>query len=560
MKIQGNSQIYLGLNRLSMMVILFLAGCSSSHSPAVESANPLKLNLIGPSTVYSNICSVFMVSLSKTSDQSYATSLINLELTLSSPSGSFFSTDSNCSDAVSTATIPSGEGFVFLYYKNTTAGDTVLTVSDLTTDLAPVSQPITVSSPLASNTLDDSFHGNGKVITTMTEYTSGVFTSIAIQPDGKIIAGGYATSSDEREDFVIARYSTEGFLDESFGTHGTVTTKISDFYYNEFKSIALQPDGKILATGVSFHNSNDSSIFLARYHSYGELDESFGSNQNGKVSVSLGGTNETAYAIALQSDHKVIVAGSTFLNSTYQFGLARYNSDGTLDRSFGESGTGLVNTPIGGYNDSIQSLVLQRDGKIIVAGYSSTSTYSHFVIARYTSNGVLDSSFGSNMNGKVVFDFDNNTRNYATSVAIQSDEKIVVAGYSYTGAPNQSQFAVARYTPDGLPDSSFGASQTGKVKTQIRASGGDHATSVRIQPDGKMILAGYSIYPTRDFALVRYNSDGIPDETFGTHGVSIIDIAGTSDEINALALQPDGKIVAGGYGGGDHFVLIRLWP
>jgi uncharacterized delta-60 repeat protein len=284
----------------------------------------------------------------------------------------------------------------------------------------------------------------------------------------------------------------------------------------------------------------------------GDLDTSFG--DDGKVFTDFGSDSSgTAHAIALQPDGKIVVAGGGYHGSGSDFALARYLPNGTLDASFGS--TGQVLTDLGSSSlDTALDLVLQSDGKIVVAGYVYAYLSSDFALvalARYLPNGTLDASFGSN--GKVLTD----SSGKAHAIALQPDGKIVVAGERLIIADEDhylSDFALARYLPNGTLDASFGSN--GKVLTDF----GSEAFAIALQPDGKIVVAGYS---GGDFALARYGPNGTLDPTFGGDGKVLTDFgSGSFDLAYALALQPrDGRLVVAGfsndYNGADGVALAR---
>src|ERR1051325_5285566 len=212
-------------------------------------------------------------------------------------------------------------------------------------------------------------------------------------------------------------------------------------------------------------------------------------------------------------------------------------STACLDTSF--NGTGIVTTPIGSGHDFGNSAAIQGDGKIIVAGQTWNGSNYDFAVVRYNGDGTLDTSF--NGTGMVTTAFGSGT-DIGSSVAVQEDGKIVVAGYSLIGT--SSDFAVARYNPDGSLDTSFNG--TGKVTTDI-GGGFDVGHSVAMQGDGKVVVAGWSFAGfSYDFALVRYNSDGSLDTSFNGTGKATTDIGGSADEGFSVVIQEDGKIVAAG--------------
>jgi uncharacterized delta-60 repeat protein len=283
--------------------------------------------------------------------------------------------------------------------------------------------------------------------------------------------------------------AAEGDLDTNFDSDGKVTTAIGGSNHR-VRSVAIQSDGKIVAAGNSRNGNWD--FALARYNTDGSLDTSFDSG--GKVTTDFGGGNDRAYSVAIQSDGKIVAAGYSSNGSNNDFALARYNTDGTLDTNF-DSG-GKVTTDFGGGNDYAFSVAIQSDGKIVAAGRGSNGG-DDFALVRYNTDGTLDTNFDSG--GKVTTDFGGDD-DQAYSVAIQSDGKIVVAGLSYTGSNNG--FALVRYNTDGTLDTSFDSD--GKVTTAIGGTN-DRAYSVAIQSDGKIVAAGYSYSGiSQDFALVRY--------------------------------------------------------
>ena len=231
-------------------------------------------------------------------------------------------------------------------------------------------------------------------------------------------------------------HAAPGDLDTAgFGSgFGKVITAIgtSD---DEATAIALQPDGKILVAGSCF-NGITFDFCLARYLASGTLDTSF--NTNGKVITAVGTGHDTARAIALQPDGKIVVAGHCYNGSNDDFCLARYLASGALDTSFNT--TGKVFTAIGSSYDEARALALQPDGKIVVAGRCSNVGDYDFCLARYHSSGALDTSF--NTTGKVVSIFGSSSNNEASALALQPDGKIV-AGECSNGSNND--FCLARY-------------------------------------------------------------------------------------------------------------------
>lgn len=340
-----------------------------------------------------------------------------------------------------------------------------------------------------------------------------------------------------------------GSLDTSFGTGGKVGTNIAgsqDYGYAQ----ALQPDGKIVVAGVA-SNGSDDDFALTRYNTNGTLDTSF--NGTGKVTTAFSsGSSDIAYSVAVQPDGKIVAAGSTFSGSNSDFALARYNANGTPDTSFNL--TGIVTTDLGFADDYVQSVAIQPDGKIVAAGYRFDGTNFEVAVARYNASGSLDTSF--NGTGMVVTAVGSGDIR-ATSVLIQSNGRLVAAGFAWDGVSDYD-LALVRYNADGSIDTSFGVS--GIVTTDV-ATSQDYGFAAALQPDGKIVVAGSaSVSLDVNFVAARYNSNGSLDTSFNGTGMVTTAILAASDQANGVAIQPDGKIVAAGWtdnGAGASFALVR---
>jgi uncharacterized delta-60 repeat protein len=384
--------------------------------------------------------------------------------------------------------------------------------------------------------LDTSFDTDGVVITSIQSTSSGV-RAIALQPDGKIVAAGDANSDlAQASNFAVVRYNTNGSLDTSFGGTGKVLTPSTDAH-GTFYDVAIQPDGKIVAVGETYGNNTGFNFVAARYNTNGSLDTSFDSDGIANTAVAAAG--DGARAVAVQPDGKIVAAGYAFRGSTlYDFVLVRYNPNGSLDTSFGTNA--IVRTQFSSSTDGFTDVALQLDGKIIGIGTTPNGGDTDFTVLRYNTNGALDTSFDTD---GIAFADIGEAYALAEAVAVQADGKIVVAGYAFNGT--NTDFAVARYNADGSPDTSFGG--IGRVLTPV-SSGSDYANALVIQPDGKIVVAG-SVQTTSStvFALVRYNADGSLDTSFDTDGkVTTAFFDSTLFGAKGVALQPDGKIVAVG--------------
>jgi uncharacterized delta-60 repeat protein len=381
----------------------------------------------------------------------------------------------------------------------------------------------------ADGDLDLSFGIGGKVVTDFNGSTDWL-SRVAVQSDGKIVTAGV---SNPGRKFALARYNPDGTLDPTFGTGGKVTTVLSGNVQGGADGLLLLPGGKIMVSGsVNLPSSVDTSFALLRYNSDGSLDTTFGNG--GLVTTNIGSDDDQAIRLALQADGKIVAAGRRgiqFYPTEQRKGnvaLARYNSDGSLDATFGNGGT-VVNDFGQGLESYAIALIIQPDGRIIIAGESSYE----FLVARYQANGSLDASFGNS--GYALANFSSNWDG-ATDAVLQSDGKIILIGWSQVNSPYDN-FALARYNPDGSFDQGFG--NGGKI---LLATHGDLNAAV-LQNDGKLIALGTS---GTNLQLLRFNLNGSPDTTFGNGGTVTTSFGGSA-EGRDLVFQPDGKLLAGAF-------------
>jgi uncharacterized delta-60 repeat protein len=394
------------------------------------------------------------------------------------------------------------------------------------------------SGQAAAGDLDPSF-GTGGLVTTDFESRDDFGVGAAIQPDGKIVVAGNSAVFNPffNADFALARYNPDGSLDATFGGGGTVR---SDFggAVDAASDVVVQADGKLVAAGLSGGN-----FAVARYNANGSLDPSFGIG--GLVTTDFG-ANDQANALVLQADGKLVAAGYTLPPSfAGDFALARYNPDGTLDTTFGTGGK--VTTDFGSFDQGFDAAAT-ADGKIVVAG----RTGENFALARYDTNGALDSSFGG---GKVTTDFGASDLPFA--IALDSAGRVIAAGTS------SGDFALARYNTDGSLDAGFGIG--GTVTTDFSGGSQENAFGVVVHPDGGITAAGASSSTpgSSSFALARYDSGGSLDVSFGTGGKVTTAFPYPSSTALDLLSQPDGKLVAIGgtrdvaVSGSGDFALAR---
>jgi uncharacterized delta-60 repeat protein len=343
----------------------------------------------------------------------------------------------------------------------------------------------------AGGTLDPTFGGDGKVITRFA--WGGFAADLAIQADGKIVVVG-----ETNYKFVLARHNRNGTLDSTFDGNGKATTSFLPLDVAAAASVAVQADGKIVVAGSAWceertltcpHEEFSGEFAVARYNEDGTLDASF--DEDGRVTTDIRG-NDDGRAVALQADGKIVVAGGIDVGlalSTPEFGLVRYNADGSLDSTFGDGGKVTTNfLSSSGDGDAAYDLVIQPDGKIVAAGRGG----NRFALARYNADGTPDATFSSD--GKVMTNFTGRPE-FARGVAIQATGKIVAAGVA------AGRFALARYNSDGTLDATF--SGNGKVTTDFTPYR-DGASDLALQAGGKIVLAGYAGKSDPRFALARY--------------------------------------------------------
>jgi uncharacterized delta-60 repeat protein len=396
---------------------------------------------------------------------------------------------------------------------------------------------------LADGGLDVSFGTTGKV-TTDFGGADDQARDVALQPDGKIVVAG---SSAGR--VALARYNPDGSLDTSFDGDGRVVTPFGSGG-SAARGVVVQPDGKIVVAVLTTTTAAVDipvSFGVARYLSDGRLDTSFGSS--GGTFIDFFGNYEVPQAVALQTDGKIVVGGFAFDGTNQHFALARFTSTGTLDGSF--DGDGKQTLAITDYNIAT-SVAVQNDGRILIGGYyrvlgATGQITADLLLARYNSNGSLDSTFEGD--GIVVTRISSTGDEYFYAVAQQSDGKVVTSGNYEEGT---TSFLVARYGGNGSRDTSFDGDGLATTVTPGAAVTG---VDLAIQSDGRYVAAGSS---SADFALIRYNADGMLDASFGAGGKTLTDF-GAGDFGNSVAIQTDGRIVVAGYAntGTNDFALAR---
>jgi uncharacterized delta-60 repeat protein len=368
----------------------------------------------------------------------------------------------------------------------------------------------------AAGDLDAGYGTGGKVTTDFGDVDA--IAATVVQPDGKLVAAGGVGESG----FALARYNPDGSLDVTFGGGGRVVTPVGGHIQVAY-ALALCPDGKLVAAG----NRGD-DFATVRYNADGSLDPTFGSG--GEVVTVFGGWGG-ARAVAVQPDGRAVVAGIAGGPDNWHAVMARYRDDGSLDPTFGSGGR--VASAVGG-----SELAILGTGKILSVGQTGGSDFG---VARFNNDGSADTGFG--VGGVVTADLTNGY-DEADTIAVQPDGRIVVAGRTDGGST--VDFGVVRLLADGALDPSFGSG--GKVVTDFAGTDdAEGGVGIVVQPDGRIVVLGCTgCYSAGNFALARYNADGTLDATFGAGGKVSTDFAGGEDRAGALALQADGSLIAAG--------------
>jgi len=392
----------------------------------------------------------------------------------------------------------------------------------------------------APGDLDPTFGLGGTGIAFITAYADHPATDGVLQPDGRMVLVGASRSGNGPRAITVVRLLTDGSLDATFGTGGIVTTPLGDGTH-EAEAVALQPDGRILVAGEtdrSLGTFAEGDFVVLRYLSDGSLDPSFG--VGGVVQTAFGPQVDHASAIVVQPNGKIVVAGTVVTGGAQRFGLARYEADGSLDLTFGVGGR--VVTALRA-SDGINALALQPDGKLVAGGTSSTFVNTalwDFALARYDPDGSLDASFGT---GGVVIASLGGSTHTILDVLVQPDGKLVAAGSVADGGHD---VVALRLDASGTLDPGFGSG--GFLVTDI--AGAYAAVASVLQPDGRLVLGGYrsTALTIFDFLLLRVDgTTGGLDAGFGSGGavVTIVD-DDEADTVCAVRRQTDGKLVAMG--------------
>ncbi len=456
--------------------------------------------------------------------------------------------------------------------------------------LVPISWAFTTVP--APGALDAAFGSNGRVRSSIASASDDAAFAAAIQQDEKIVTAGYTSKSTPLEPaiitldtgtipgeinytglyFTLQRFQPNGALDTTFGLQQNGR---ADYFFGKARSVGLQPDGKIVAAGdsgallvsaytaaglwLSTRPVYTSDFQIVRYNADGTLDTTFGPQSKGTVTCDMGFDYDMVNSLAIQTDGNIVVAGTGINSGSRQsFIVARFTKEGSLDATFNLSGK-IVSTA--SITASAAVVKIQSDGNIVVGGtITDASGLQSIYVTRYASDGSPDASFNSGMVTRST-----GTNSILRDLEILPGGKILVAGTT-----NNSTYDIflMQFNADGTVDSAFGSN--GMVITDDLNQGVESASGLAVQSDGKIVVSATfhpSVGPilTDDFALFRYLANGTLDTSFGNgHGMVTTDLgSGLDDEASGVLIQQDGKIVVVGYssnGPNYDIGLARYWP
>ena len=381
----------------------------------------------------------------------------------------------------------------------------------------------------AQNTFLDLTFGTAGIVTNVLDGSGGYGRKLLLQNDGKMILAGYTSQGSNRY-FAALRLNSDGSVDNNFGTNGYTIETFGNVDARAYGAILLDDGSFILIGYVNVSGSTTGrDVALAKFNADGTLNTAFGTN--GTVITPATSNDDFSYTGIVQPDGKIVVTGRTqvnFLDNTF---VIRYNADGTLDNTFGTNG--VVTYDAGGTED-LYYIDRQSDGKIIIAGSDAVSNAT-FLLSRLNTDGTLDNSFGTS--GYTATDISTSYDMINDIWVDSSDNSIYVCGE----ANNGNMAVLAKYTADGVLDSMIGYAFTKDA-------------------NGNFLLAGRS---GLHYAVIRITAAGVLDNGFGNSGIINTTIGSSNSVPYSLAVQPDGKIIAGGVSGLNNnnvFTVVRYEP
>jgi len=397
-----------------------------------------------------------------------------------------------------------------------------------------------------SGSFDTSFNSTGFVETIFSTGENIIF-DLALQSNGKIVAVGVDNFAINNN-FAIARYLSDGKLDTSFNTTGRAALDLNS-NNDDARAVAIQSNGKIIVAGYTTPGGGDFDFALVRFNSNGTLDSTFGTSGITILDINSASADDLIYDIALDSQDRIIAVGRTQTGSNVDAVAVRFTSNGALDTSFGTSGVTRINSDTS--NEYARSIKIDSSGNLLIGGYKSGATYLQPAVWKLNSAGVFDSAWSAATGAgdariqEIIFDQDGNL------VAVGDSIKV-----------SNVAFTAWKLNPSDLtPVSGFG---TGGVVTHSIGSGNAFALAIASARDGKLILGGQAVgTANEDFALARISlADGSLDASFADAGIKIAPIGSNEDLITSLLVQSDGWIIAGGYADNNvdkrNFAIARF--
>ena len=381
-----------------------------------------------------------------------------------------------------------------------------------------------VPASTAAGAVDTCFGTNGTITTDITN-DRDYSRALALQSDGKIVVAGISgySATAGNADFTVVRYNTDGSLDTSFDDDGIVITDIGPGTNDDdyCRGMAIQPNGKIIIGGRSFLTPSTYGLVVVRYNTDGSLDTTF--DGDGKAQFEIPAIIEM-YGFALQSDGRILIAGRSFLNGVFTGLIARFNTNGSLDTSFGTNGSTTASV------SGIFSVALQPDGKIIASGTQGPDPA--FAIARLNPNGSLDTSFGTN--GVTTYHPTVNDQNWF--VKQRFDGQIFIGGHSQV-VQGDARGILLRYGHDGT------------LGQSVIYPDQNAFWNMAFQPDGKQLVVGASFVPFSGFTIKRFIDVNLPDPTFNGGASAVKFLPANVPEasgVNAIVMTRDNKVVVAG--------------
>ncbi|MBK6485167.1 MAG: T9SS type A sorting domain-containing protein [Chitinophagales bacterium] len=394
-----------------------------------------------------------------------------------------------------------------------------------------------LASAQVPGTLDSTFATNGLQTLKPSSGFDNAY-SVHILPDGKMLIGGASqVTGSSNWDVIVYRLNTDGGIDSTFGINGYAYSNYQG-YSQYVRTMKVLSDGKLLFVGGIEDDNFQVDVFATRLNEDGTPDLSFG--DNGTVVIPVGSGEDICMAVVEQLDSKLILAGKSnvpgfiYTNSI----VIRMNSDGTLDNDYGTNG--IVTLDAGYDYESAEDMMLLDDGSLLVSGYVGSNHYD-ILTFKLTDTGAPDVTFGSN--GTAIFNLNNGDDMAYAILRSPFDNRILIGGRVGDGS-TKTDFLVMAITESGLLDSTFGNNGRASIHIKVNDAGLDLA----VQANGRIVLGGTSGagFATNDFAICRFNDDGSIDSTFGTNGATLSEVSSFFSDIEDIALQADGKIVAAG--------------